>query len=45
MPAEYDFEFVKNEIIPSFPNFKLWGNGPNQFETKGQGIQIMKVQE
>ena len=38
MPAEYDFEFVKNEIIPSFPNFKLWGNGPNQeFETKGQG--------
>ena len=38
MPAEYDFEFVKNEIIPSFPNFKLWGDGPNEeFETKGQG--------
>ena len=38
MPAEYDFEFVKNEIIPSFPNFELWGDGPNEeFETKGQG--------
>ena len=37
MPAEYDFEFVKNEIIPSFPNFELWGDGPNEeFETKGQ---------
>ena len=24
MPAEYNFEFVKNEIIPSFPNLKLW---------------------
>ena len=38
MPAKYDFEFVKNEIIPSFPNFELWGDGPNEeFETKGQG--------
>ena len=38
MPAEYDFEFVKNEIIPSFPNFKLWKDGPKEeFETKGQG--------
>ena len=38
MPAEYNFEFVKNEIIPSFPNFKLWDDGPEEeFETKGQG--------
>ena len=39
MPAEYDFEFVKNEIIPSFPDFILWEEkGPKkEFETKGQG--------
>ena len=39
MPAEYNFEFVKNEIIPSFPDFILWEEkGPKkEFETKGQG--------
>ena len=43
MPAEYNFEFVKNEIIPSFPDFILWGKMVQirSLKPKVRGIQIV----